>query len=108
MTVSVLSVKKQSSKILNETIDIFAKEAKVNDEGKGAAEAFAVFQGSVGTGVHHELLGKLRLGEFFALASLEKAVGHVGTESTFAGVLHRENLSFVNIRMKRILSIVKE
>ena len=89
MTVIFLSIKNDLSKVLDKSIDIFAKEAKVDDEGKRAAETFAVFQGSVGTSVHHELLGELGLGEFFAFASLGKAVGQIGAESAFAEVLHR-------------------
>ena len=88
MAVIFLSIKNDLSEISDKGIDIFAKEAKVDDEGKRAAETLAMFQRSVGTGVHHELLGELRLGEFFALASFGKAVGQIGTEGAFAEVLH--------------------
>lgn len=107
MAVIFPSIKNDLAKIIYKSIDIFAKEAKVDDEGKRAAETLAVFQGSIGTGVHHELLGELGLGEFFALASLSKAVGQIGAEGAFTGVLHGGDLAFVNIRMKRTLSIAK-
>ena len=88
MAVSLLSIKNDLAKILDKSIDIFAKEAKVDDEGKRATETLAVFQGSIGTSVHHEPLGELGLGEFFALASFCKAAGQIGAEGAFAEVLH--------------------
>ena len=88
IALAFLDIEEDLAKILDERIDIFAKEAEIDDEGERTAEAFAVFQRSIGTGVHHELFGKLCLGEFFELAGLGKAVGQVETEGTFAGVLH--------------------
>ena len=88
VAVVFLSIKNNLTKVLDKSINIFAKEAKVNDEGKRAAETLAVFQGGVGTGVHHELLGELCLGELFILAGLGKAVGQIGAEGAFAEVLH--------------------
>ncbi len=88
IAVVLLSIKNDVAKILDKGIDIFAKEAKVDDESERAAEALAVFQRSIGAGVHHELLGELCLGEFFAFAGVEKAVGQVGTKCAFAAVLH--------------------
>lgn len=88
MAVVLLSIENDVAKISDKRIDVFAKEAKVDDESERAAEALAVFEGSIGTDVHHELLGKLCLGKFFAFAGVRKAVGQIGTKCAFADVLH--------------------
>lgn len=88
MAVVLLSIENDVAKILDKRVDVFAKEAKVDDESERAAEALAVFEGSIGTGVHHELLGELCLGKFFAFAGVGKAVGQIGTKCAFAAVLH--------------------
>ena len=88
MAVIFLSIKNDLTKVLETGIDIFAKEAKVDDKGKRAAETLTVFQGNIGTGIHHEILRKLGLSEFFTLTGHGETVGHVIAEGAFAGVFH--------------------
>lgn len=88
MAVILLSIENDVAKISDKRVDVYAKEAKVDDESERAAEALAVFEGSIGTGVHHEFLGELCLGKFFVFAGVGKAVGQIGTKCAFADVFH--------------------
>lgn len=60
-TLIIQCFKENHAQIFNQGIDIFAVKAEENDESKRTAEAFAVFQRSIGASIHHEFFGELGL-----------------------------------------------
>lgn len=73
---------------MNEGVDVFAEEAKVDDESERAAEALTMLKVCVGTGVHHKSFREAGLGKTGLFTGFGQAASHVGTEGTFAVVLH--------------------
>ena len=47
-----------------------------------------MFEVGIGTGIHHEKFGEFGLGEILFFPCLGKALGHVGSQFAFAGVIH--------------------
>lgn len=90
MTLIILHLENDLAEIGNENIDIYAEEAAIEDECKCTAKAFAVFEGGIGTGVHHEFFGESGLSELFTLTSIGKAFGQVIAKGAFARFFHRE------------------
>ena len=82
------------AQVLNESIDVFAEEDEVDDEGKRTAEAFAVLKVCVRTGIHHELFRESGLGKMGLFPCVGQATGHVRTEGTLADVFHWEKPCF--------------
>lgn len=87
-TLIITGTKDNIAKIANESVDIFAKKAKIDDKCQRTAEAFAMLQGYIRTRIHHKFFGKFGLGEIGFLTRLSKTLGHVGTKSAFAKLLH--------------------
>ena len=79
---------------MNESIDVFAEEDEVDDEGKRAAEAFAMLKVCVRTGIHHEFFREFGLSEMGLFPGVSQASGHVRTEGGFAGAFHRRKPRF--------------
>ena len=73
---------------MNESIDVFAEEDEVDDEGKSAAETFAVFKVCVRAGIHHEFFRESGLGKMGLFLCVGQAAGHVRTEGALADVFH--------------------
>ena len=73
---------------MNESIDVFAEEDEVDDEGKRTAEAFAVLKVCVRTGIHHKFFRESGLGEMGSFPGAGQATGHVRTEGALADVFH--------------------
>lgn len=88
MTLIILHLEDDLAKIGNENIDICAEEAEIEDECECTAKAFAVFEGGIGTGVHHEFFGESDLSELFTLASIGKTFGQVIAKGAFARFFH--------------------
>ena len=74
--------------ILQNHVSVLTAEHQEEDEGQGTAEALAVFEVSVGTGIHHETFGEFGLGKMLLFPCLGKALGHVGSQFAFTSVLH--------------------
>lgn len=89
-TFIILNLEDDFAEVGNETVNIGAEEADVDDKSKGAAKTFAVFERRIGTRVHHEFLGESGLSELFTLAGAGKAFGQVVAQNAFAGFLHGE------------------
>ena len=86
--VILIGIDNDFAKVLNESIDVFAEEDEVDDEGKRAAEAFAVLKVCVRTGIHHVFFRESGLGEMGLFPGVGQATGHVGTEGALADVFH--------------------
>lgn len=84
----IIGTKDNIAKITYELLDIFAKKAKIDDKRQRTAETFTMFQRYIRTRIHHKFFGKFGLGEIGFLTSLSKTLGHVGTKSAFAKLLH--------------------
>ena len=88
IALTIINLLDNSPQISNETINILAAEAQVQDESQRAAKIVRMLKVGVGSCVHHEQFGKPGLCHSGFFAGLGKALGKVIAQGTFALVLH--------------------